>query len=948
MWDVEENTRQYRPIPFWSWNDNLEIGRLIEQAAWMGKEGIGGYFMHARSGLTTEYLSEEWMKCIEACTKQANLSGMKAWVYDENGWPSGFVGGKLLEQEGNRDKYIVAKEGMFEREATVSYLLSEKTLTRVYEEAKKGEDYLNLYIHTSTSTADILNPNVVEQFLELTHRAYKKRFGDSFPKVIEGFFTDEPQYYRWDTPYTDMMAKYWKEHYQTDILDDLGLLFVEKEGYRQFRYRYWKAMQELMLCGFANMVYTWCKDNSVKLTGHYIEETSLGFQMMCCGGVMPFYEYMHIPGIDWLGKETENELSCKQVASAAAQLGKRRIITETFGCCGWDVKPSELRRIAGFQYVNGVNMLCHHLIPYSERGVRKYDYPAHFSLINPWVQKEFKKFNGYYEKLGYLLGEGVQYVNVAMLHPIRSAYFDYKRNEDDFGVKELDDALRQACRLLSSHGIEYHFLDETLLNKYGYVKRNHIGCGDCEYDVLVLPKIYTMDRPTEEIIKKYVEQGGRILLLDKKPEYVEAEPYCYEYLETNITLEQIRCIQPYKIKDNSTSIYSTYRTFEGKEYLYIVNSSAEHCAKQKFDFGPQIKSFLKLNLQDMTEKSVPLEVVLNPGEDALLIPSTKIVERNTELHNFSLCFENAVVSVKENYFPVDYISYSLDGKTYSTPWPCAALFRKLIKEKYVGEIYFCYEFEIEEIPRRLHLRAEKSRELNSWINGKRVEAVQMDTEAYIYDITEKVVKGKNQFTTLINWYEDESVHYTLFGENVTESLRNCLVYDTELQPIELIGEFGVYSRLGYQADDDARFVHGKDFYIGRLPEYISEPSVEGFPFFAGEMTLASKIQLKCTNVLLHILGEYQIASVRLNGILVGTLMFENEIDISKAAKIGENEVEVKFVIGNRNRMGPHHFIGDKNETVDPWKFELFDHWDEERCELYHEEYDIKLFYAERA
>ena len=26
-----------------------------------------------------------------------------------------------------------------------------------------------------------------------------------------------------------------------------------------------------------------------------------------------------------------------------------------FGCCGWDVKPSELRRIASFQYVNGVN-----------------------------------------------------------------------------------------------------------------------------------------------------------------------------------------------------------------------------------------------------------------------------------------------------------------------------------------------------------------------------------------------------------------------------------------------------------------------------------------------------------------------------------------------------------------------------------------------------------------
>ena len=32
--------------------------------------------------------------------------------------------------------------------------------------------------------------------------------------------------------------------------------------------------------------------------------------------------------------------------------------------------PGELRRVAGYQYANGVNRLCHHLIPYSERRVR--------------------------------------------------------------------------------------------------------------------------------------------------------------------------------------------------------------------------------------------------------------------------------------------------------------------------------------------------------------------------------------------------------------------------------------------------------------------------------------------------------------------------------------------------------------------------------------------------
>jgi hypothetical protein len=70
----------------------------------------------------------------------------------------------------------------------------------------------------------------VEKFLTLTHEAYKERFGETFSKKIEGFFTDEPQYQRWATPYTDMVAAYWKEQYGEDILDGLGLLFAIRFG----------------------------------------------------------------------------------------------------------------------------------------------------------------------------------------------------------------------------------------------------------------------------------------------------------------------------------------------------------------------------------------------------------------------------------------------------------------------------------------------------------------------------------------------------------------------------------------------------------------------------------------------------------------------------------------------------------------------------------------------
>ncbi len=315
--------KKYMSLPFWSWNDKLDSDELVKQVEWMNENGIGGFFMHARGGLKTEYLSEEWFKCIDACSKRAQELGMYAYAYDENGWPSGFAGGKLLEDIENRDRYLTFSVGAYDKDAYVSYDISGDAIARIYGEWDK--ECLNVYHHYSTSTADILNPEVVDRFIALTHKEYEKR--DTYS--LKGFFTDEPQYHRWGTPYTKMLISYFKEHYGEDILDRLGLLFVEKADYRDFRYKYWRAMQELMLNSFAKKIYDWCDERGYKLTGHYIEENCLNGQMNCCAGIMPFYEYEHIPGIDYLGNYIETELSPKQVSSVAAQLGKAQILTET-------------------------------------------------------------------------------------------------------------------------------------------------------------------------------------------------------------------------------------------------------------------------------------------------------------------------------------------------------------------------------------------------------------------------------------------------------------------------------------------------------------------------------------------------------------------------------------------------------------------------------------------
>ena len=51
---------------------------LRRQINIMHKLRMNGFFMHARGGLETEYLGEDWYDCIRACVDEAEKLGMEA------------------------------------------------------------------------------------------------------------------------------------------------------------------------------------------------------------------------------------------------------------------------------------------------------------------------------------------------------------------------------------------------------------------------------------------------------------------------------------------------------------------------------------------------------------------------------------------------------------------------------------------------------------------------------------------------------------------------------------------------------------------------------------------------------------------------------------------------------------------------------------------------------
>ena len=98
---------EYRGTPFWSWNCKMTPEMLTKQIEYLKEMGFGGFHMHSRFGMDNEYLSDEFMSLVRACTDKAKEEGMLAWLYDEDKWPSGFAGGLVTKEPKFRQRQIV-------------------------------------------------------------------------------------------------------------------------------------------------------------------------------------------------------------------------------------------------------------------------------------------------------------------------------------------------------------------------------------------------------------------------------------------------------------------------------------------------------------------------------------------------------------------------------------------------------------------------------------------------------------------------------------------------------------------------------------------------------------------------------------------------------------------------------------------------------------------------
>jgi hypothetical protein len=551
--ELLEPGNEYRGAPFWSLNGKLEPDELRRQIRVFHRMGMGGFFMHSRIGLETPYLSDEWMGCMAACIDEAGKLGMKAWLYDEDRWPSGYAGGMVTKKPQFRARKLVLevidKAGRFKWTPSVVAAYTARVDGDKASDVKrlkkghiprlaKGQSILAFRVQVDECSSwyngfaylDTMNHKAVGEFIRVTHQAYAKRFGDDFGKTVPGIFTDEPnvkEYTKARTPWTDALPRVFRRRYGYDILDHLPEVLFEVDGRKLS-----PAARDMHDCttflfvdAYARQIRDWCQKHNLMHTGHVLSEETPYSQMKNCGSAMRFYEYMQAPGIDVLTQHMREYDTARQVSSVAHQFGQRWRLSETYGCTGWDFTWEGHKAVSDWQAALGINLRCQHLSYYTMAAEAKRDYPASISFQSPWWQ-DYSTVEDYFARINVLMSRGSEVRDVLVLHPLESMWAIPTRDEQ--ARKAInEDNWRLRDNLLAAN-IDFDYGDEDILARHGRVTKKDgrpvIRVGKADYKVVVVSCMLTMRGSTLRLLRQFRQAGGKVVFAYEVPQFVNARP----------------------------------------------------------------------------------------------------------------------------------------------------------------------------------------------------------------------------------------------------------------------------------------------------------------------------------------------------------------------------------------------------------------------------------------
>ena len=967
-------TSEYRATPFWAWNGHPEKEELTRQIENFRRMGFGGFHMHVRSGMDVEYLSPAFFEMIKHCVSEAERLDMLAWLYDEDRWPSGAVGGKLTKDVSKRQQYILwtktpycgkthkkasTGSGSHYAERTENGTLlacydvtlnADGTLAsyqRIADDAEAKGVKWYAYVETPSPNpwyngqtyADILNPEVTREFVEMTHAAYKREVGDKFDTIIPAIFTDEPQmaHKRCLTsalegddaamPWTTGMAEAFQRAEGEDIFEKLPEVFwdLPDGAPSEFRWKFHNFLSERFASAFADVCGKWCEENKLPLTGHVMREPTLDSQTESTGETMRSYRSFTIPGIDMLNNSYEYT-TAKQCQSAVRQYGREAMTSELYGITGWDCGFPDYKRQGDWQAALGVTIRVPHLSFMTMRGEAKRDYPASFSYQSPW-HGDYAMVEDHFARLATALSRGKSGARVGVIHPVESYWLAFGPKGESAERKDyLEKAFLTLTEWLIFGSVDFDFISEALLPSLCEKATAPMQVGSMQYDAILVPPLHTLKASTIERLTDFVEAGGELIFTDEKPPYCNAKPSnaidkAYDLakkipFDKNAILDALDPYRPFVIYENGAqndNLLSNFRVDNTCNWLFLCQGRRARYKGAKAFTVVLKDEYLVEEYDTATGEHRPLAVTYVNGTtqflramhdcDSLLLRLTPVASIKREV---AISDTFTYTRKEPNVLLLECAEYAVDGGEYG---PRTELLRAdNLCRRQVG---------MEE--RKLGI-------IQPWAVGKekiehtmqlrfRVRCDIPDVKAHlgveVNDMTKLKWNGKDLAITPDGWYTDRAI-VTIplpemkVGENILE-ISLPLGMATNAEWCYILGDFGVK-------------VEGDTAYITNAPDTLvcGDITTQGLPFYGGMLTYETKIKTN-GGTLRVTLPKFRAAFTRIliDGHDCGISAFPPFVLDIPDVKAGEHTFALELCIPRTNAFGPVHNSNSSSAKASP-------------------------------
>ena len=518
--------------------------------------------------------SEENWRTLAQAVKNCSQLGLRVWIYDEDGYPSGSAGGLVLKENPDHEALCLTYDPTRPEPFA---------LRRAYEHTHASNNY-----GAARRYPNLIDEKAIISFVDITHKAYRQRLSEYFGNTIEAFFTDEPSLIAVNigalpesvrknvrvvdpldetlaplacVPWVPDLPQLYQQRYGEDINASRRSLFQgNKEENRKVRRQFWALISDLVAQRYFGRLQEWAAESNVASSGHALWEEMPLHHVPLYGNALKSLLRMDIPGLDMLSSDPQaviytGWMTAILPASAALFNGGRKVMTEVSDFSqimdnGKAVSLEHMQATAAWQAALGV---------------------TEFTLYYDYSRRSAEDYRSYCEYVGRLnavLRDAQPTCRVLLYYPIHDLWSEYLPIPGKLTVESQSDRAQMLVSSFMELGqqmvrrqVTFALADHELLSQAD-VRGSQLNIRGNRFEAIVLPAGVVLPETAREKIEQFRSNGGIVIQPAAQGAGIDFKKLSGLYADGSLSTP------------NDRIVLGRFRR-DGREILILVNVSSE-------------------------------------------------------------------------------------------------------------------------------------------------------------------------------------------------------------------------------------------------------------------------------------------------------------------------------------------------------------------------------------